>query len=494
MMRKTIVKYILGKILIVESCFMVLPLIVSFIYKESYLEKIHFIIPILLCFFVGKVLEHFGDSKARYYTKEAFLSVGLGRIFLSLFGAIPLFLEKEVYPTYIDAFFEMVSGFTTTGAGVALDVELLPHSILFWRSFSHFVGGMGVLVFTLAILPKVNKQASFLMKAEVPGPTFGKIVSKLSDSAKMLYKMYTALTVVLIIFLLFGGLNLFDSMIFAFGAAGTGGFANYNLSAGAFNSRYVEVVLTIGMLVFGVNFNLYYYALIKNVREAFDSEEFKFYIAIVVFASILVFINIYGMYKSVSYTLINSFFTVSSIITTTGYVTVDFGKRPLFSRTILIILMFIGGCAGSTAGGIKVSRVLVAVKSALNEMKKSISPKRMLLINVDKKTENEEIVNSTLNYFIVYAMLFLLFLLIISFESKDFETAFAAVATTFNNVGPGLGLFGPMENFHSMSQFGKLVLSFAMLMGRLEIFPILLLFSPKTWKSSRKNKDFEEKL
>ncbi|MSS78070.1 TrkH family potassium uptake protein [Anaerococcus sp. AGMB00486] len=481
-MNLKIVKYSIGKLLLVLAGLLVFPLIVSFIYKESIADKINFILPIIISIILGMLLSKLGDNKSHIYTKEAMFITASTWLIFSLIGAIPLFLTKSNYPSYIDAFFEMVSGFTTSGASVAFNVEDLPHSIIFWRSFSHFIGGMGILVFTIAILPNSNKESSLLMKSEVPGPSFGKITPRLSDTARNLYLMYIILTILTIILLMLGRMNLFDSIVHAFGTAGTGGFSSKGISIGAYNSRYIEFILGIMMAVFGVNFNIYFYAITKNLRVAIDSEELKWYVGIILISSVLVFINILSMYKDVIYSLVNSFFSVSSIITTTGYVSADFGKWPLFSKSILILLMFIGGCAGSTAGGLKVSRFVILIKGGINQIREAMNPKKITINRLDGKRVDEKTEKSVSKYLVIYILIFIIFFMIVSIDMNDFETAFAAVATTFNNVGPGLGAFGPIETFAQMSQLSKFVLTLAMLLGRLEIFPVLLLLYPSTYR------------
>lgn len=484
-MNLKIVKYSIGKLLLVLAGLLLFPLGISFIYKESLSDKINFIIPILISLGLGLLLSKFGDNKSHLYTKEAmFITAGTWVLF-SLIGSIPLYLTKSNYPLFIDAFFEMVSGFTTSGASVAHNVELLPHSIIFWRSFSHFIGGMGILVFTLAILPNSNKESFLLMQSEVPGPIFGKIRPKLSDTARNLYAIYIILTIVTIILLLLGKMNLFESIIHAFGTAGTGGFSNKGISIGAYNSRYIEFVLSIMMAIFGVNFNIYFYAYTKDIREAFDSEELKWYLSIILISSALVFINIFSMYKDVLYSFVNSIFSVSSIITTTGFVSADFGKWPLLSKSILILLMFIGGCAGSTAGGLKVSRFVILVKGGINQIKESMNPKKITINRVDGKRVDEKVERSVSKYLIIYILIFITLLLVVSIDMDDFETAFAAVATTFNNVGPGLGAFGPITSFAQMPNLSKFILTIAMLLGRLEIFPMILLLYPSTYRYLR---------
>lgn len=484
-MNLKIVKYSLGKLLLVLAGLLPFPLAVSLIYKESLADIRNFVIPIIISLALGIILSKRGDNKSHLYTKEAMFITASTWVLFSIIGAIPLYLTKSNYNGYIDALFEMVSGFTTSGASVALDVELLPHSIIFWRSFSHFVGGMGILVFTLAILPNSNKESSLLMQSEVPGPTFGKITPRLSDTARNLYGMYIVLTIITIILLLLGHMNLFDSIIHAFGAAGTGGFSNKGISVGAYDSRYIEMVLAIMMAVFGVNFNIYFYAVTKSLREAVKSEELKWYVAIILISSGLIFVNIVSIYQNTIYSLVNSFFTVSSIITTTGYVSADFGTWPLFSKSIIIILMFIGGCAGSTAGGLKVSRFVILVKGGINQIKESMNPKKITINRLDGKKVDSETERSVSKYLIIYILIFIILFMIVSIDMDDFETAFAAVSTTFNNVGPGLGAFGPITTFAEMSKLSKFVLTIAMLLGRLEIFPMLLLLYPSTYRNLR---------
>lgn len=488
------INYILGRLLQVLALLMMVPLMVSIIYREGVYDKLYFLIPILIAIALGSLLVKFGDEKGHIYTREALFSTAACWVLFSVIGAIPLYLTPTNYHTVLDAVFEMASGFTTCGASVANDVELLPHSIIFWRSLSHLIGGMGILVFTLAILPKSNKESSNLLQAEMPGPSFGKITPKLSQTARVLYMIYLVMTLITTIFLLFGGMNLFDSMIFAMGAAGTGGFANKGLSVGYYDSRYIEVVLSIAMILFGVNFNLYYFALIRSAREGFKSEELYWYLGIVAIATGLIFYNIRDVYDNLAYTGIQSLFTVSSIMTTTGYVSADYGAWPMFSRNILILLMFIGGSAGSTAGGFKVSRFLILFKSTINHVKKVINPRRVTITKIDGKRMDNELEEAVNKYLVLYILLFIIFMVIVSRDVENFESAFAAVATTFNNVGPGLVDFGPVNSFASMEPTSKFTLTLAMLFGRLELYPMLLLFSPYSYKklSRRKEKNLDK--
>lgn len=485
-MNGSIVKYSIGKLLFVLAMLMCLPLFVGIIYRESLLDLRNFILPIFMAIFLASILMKRGSGEGHIFTKEAMFITATCWILFSIIGAIPLYLTQSNFPTMIDAFFETASGFTTCGASVAANVELLPHSILFWRSFTHFIGGMGILVFTLAILPKTNKESSSLMQAEVPGPTFGKITPKLSQTARTLYLLYIALTIITTIFLLFGGMNLFDAIIHAMGTAGTGGFSNKSASIGYYDSGYIEIVLSIAMLAFGVNFNIFYFAIFRSFKEAFKSEELYWYLGIVGVSVLLIFFNIRGVYTDKIYTGISSLFTVTSIITTTGYVSADFGQWPLFSRNILLFLMFIGGSAGSTAGGIKVSRIVVLFKSALNQIRKALNPMRVTVNKMDGKRLDRDTEESINRYILVYILLFIVFMLIMTLNTNNFEAAFSAVATTYNNVGPALVQFGPVENFRTMNDLSKIVLTFSMLFGRLELYPMILLFAPDTYRNIKR--------
>ena len=471
-MNKRMIGFITGKILILEAGLMVLPLIISFLYNENTKYKIAYGSVILLLLAIGFLLSMKLPEDERIQGREGYIIVSLSWILMSIFGALPFVFTKEI-PSFIDAFFEIVSGFTTTGSSIIPDLSKISHSNLFWRSFTHFVGGMGVLVLALAIFPS-SATSVHVMKAEVPGPTFGKLVSKLSTTARMLYKIYIVMTIVLIILLMFGGLNLFESTLLAFGTAGTGGFGVRNGSILPYNNPYVEIILGIGMIVFGVNFNIYYFVLIGKIKDIFKNEELKYYLLIV--------FNIYQTYGSIWNCIRDVFFSVSSVITTTGYSTADFGKWPLFSQVILLILMFFGACAGSTAGGLKISRVVLMVKIYFAEIVQMISPNRVVTVKYDDKPVNSAMQKSIAVYFLVYSLVFGGILLMISYSTDDFMTAFSAVAATFNNIGPGLGKVGPAFSFAELNNFSKVILSFGMLAGRLEIFPMLILFSPTTWK------------
>ena len=480
-MNKRMIGFVIGRLLLLEAMLMVLPLGVSFIYGESLKYKGAYFGVIMLLIAMGLVLSFKSPENMSIQGREGFVIVALSWILMSAFGALPFVITKEI-PSFIDAFFETVSGFTTTGSSIITDLSLISHSNLFWRSFTHLVGGMGVLVLVLAIFPKHSPGSVHVMKAEVPGPTFGKLVSKLSTTARVLYKIYLVMTGIMIVLLMLGGLDWFESSLLAFGTAGTGGFGARNGSILPYNSAYVDIVLAVGMLVFGVNFNIYYFILIGKVKEALSNEELKYYLIIVGAAVALIFINISSTYKSMGHALRDIFFTVSSIITTTGFSTADFGKWPVFSQTVLLLLMFFGACAGSTAGGLKISRVIMMAKMFVAEIKQMISPNRVVSIKYEHKPLDSKVKKGVANYFIVYIGIFTVLLLVVSMTTDDFLTAFSAVAATFNNIGPGLGKVGPAFSFADMTDVSKIFLSFGMLAGRLELFPMLILFAPETWK------------
>lgn len=480
-MNISMVKYVIGRILQVEALLLILPLLVSFIYREEWKYPFSFLSISLLLLTVGYLLSRKKPEKKQLFAKEGFVIVSLTWILLSFFGGLPFVVNGDI-PSLVDAFFETSSGFTTTGSSILEDVEKLSHSSLFWRSFTHLVGGMGILVFALAILPQIESETVHIMKAEVPGPIFGKLVSKMSSSARILYKMYLIMTAVVVVLLLFGGMNLFDALLHAFGAAGTGGFGIRNGSIAPYDSAYIDYVLGISMIIFGVNFNLFYLVLIGHVKDALKSEELRWYLGIILGAVVLIGINLFSYYDSFSRLVRDIFFTVSSIITTTGYSTADFGQWPLFSQTILLILMFFGASAGSTAGGLKISRVAILWKTAVSEFKRNAHPNRIVTIRYEGKPLDKKIKHGVANYFVIYMIIFFALLLLISIDAPDFMSAFSAVSTAFNNIGPGLGTVGPASSFAHISDFSKIILSFAMIAGRLEIFPLLILFNRNTWR------------
>ena len=408
------------------------------------------------------------------------MAVALSWIVLSITGAIPFVLSGAI-PHPIDAIFETVSGFTTTGASILTEVESLPRSILFWRSFSHWIGGMGVLVFLLSLLPLAGGYHMNLMRAESPGPSVSKLVPKVQSTAKILYSIYLGMTVLQIIFLLLGRVPLFDTLCITFGSAGTGGFGIKNDSLGSY-STYCQVVTTIFIILFGVNFSAYYLILTKKFKAAFHIEEIRYYFGIILAAIILIAINTRHMFSGFAQAFQQSAFQVGSIITTTGYSTTDFNQWPALSKTILVLLMFIGACAGSTGGGIKVSRIVLLLKAARKEFQLYLHPNAVKKIKMDQKTVPHETLRSTNIFLSVYLVIFCASVLLISLDNFDLITNFTSVAATLNNIGPGLEIVGPMGNFSSFSYLSKSVLIFDMLAGRLEIFPLLLLFFKNTWK------------
>ncbi len=476
-----LVRVTLGKVLMIEAAFMLLPLAVALIYREGLRNVMSFVSIIILLLILGSLFQKDGIGGDSFNIKDGFGIVALSWVLMSFFGSLPFILSGQI-PSIINAIFETASGFTTTGASVLVDVEALSQSMLFWRSFTHFIGGMGILVFALAVLPKSSKGSVHIMKAEVPGPSFGKLVSKIDITAKILYKIYVVMTLVLIVVLMLFGMNLFDAMIHAFGAAGTGGFSNKAASVAHYNSAAIDYTLGVAMILFGINFNLYYLILIGRARDVFRSEELKVYLSIVLLAVIAICINIHSMYNSIPELVRGVFFTVTSIVSTTGYATVDFAKWPLFSHYILLILMFVGSCAGSTAGGIKVSRVIILFKSGINELKRALNPRRVMSVAEDGRTVPSDVLRGAHMYLILYIGIFISILFIISIKENDFATAFSAVAATLNNIGPGLASVGPTESYAYFGKFSKVVLTFAMIIGRLEIFPVLVLFSPSTWR------------
>lgn len=415
-----------------------------------------------------------------FFAREGFVTVALGWIILSFFGCMPFVISGEI-PHIIDAMFEIVSGFTTTGSSIIPQVEDMSRATLMWRSFSHWIGGMGILVFILAILPMAGDYNMHIMRAESPGPSVGKLVPKLRITAKLLYSIYLGMTIVMVILLLAGGMPLFDSICMSFGAAGTGGFSCRNFGQAGY-TIYQQGVITVFMLLFGVNFNVYFLMLIRRPREAFRCEELRGYLAAVAISILLITINIRSLFPSLFMAFHQAAFQVSSIITTTGYATVDYNQWPEFSKCILLLIMFIGACAGSTGGGMKVSRVMIAFKEVKKEMSAVIHPRSVKVLKYEGKALDHNVLRSLNAYIILYFMIFGISLLIVSLDNFDFMTSFSAVAANLNNIGPGMSVVGPVSNYSSMSYLSKTVLIFDMLAGRLELFPMLVIMSPGTWK------------
>ena len=475
-----------GLILLITGIFQLFPLLIAVIDHEprnilAYIESL------CLILLVGSALLLFSRGGNRMFSaQEGFAATGLSWIFMSAFGALPFFLSGQI-PSYVDAFFEMVSGFTTTGASILTDVEALSRCNLFWRSFSHWLGGMGVLVFLLAVVPGARKNGGtgiYLMRAESPGPSVDKLTPHLRQTAMILYGIYILLTALCIVCLLLGGMPVFDSFCIAFGTAGTGGFAIKNSSMGGY-SCFLQTVVTVFMFLFGVNFSLYYMLLLRKFKAVFKNEELRLYFGIAAGSIVLIAINISRMYNTVYESVHHAAFQVVSIMTTTGYGTVDFEQWPAFSKAILLSLMFIGASAGSTGGGLKVSRVLLLMKSIRRTIRKALPPRRVQPVYMDGRAVSEEVCDNVNAYLAIYCVILVLSFAIISVDGFSIGTNFSAVASCFNNIGPGFELVGATQNFSIYSDLSKIILSLDMLLGRLEIFPLLLLLSPDTWSRRR---------
>lgn len=425
---------------------------------------------------LGLICSGVRQSDRRISSRDGYFIVAAAWIVISLIGAVPLYLGGG-FPTYWNALFEIVSGFTTTGASVLQAPEALGHGVIFWRSFTHWIGGMGVLVFVLMVMPMENDNSMHLVRAEVPGPTAGKLVPRMRTTSMILYGIYTVMTAVLIILLICGKMPLFDSFCIGFGTAGTGGFAISAAGIAGYGSAYIEILLGIFMLLFGINFNVYHLLLLGKVKDVLKSEETKVYLGVVACATLAIAFNVLQYAGSFGRALRDAFFQVSSIITTTGFSTVDYNFWPEFSKHTLVILMIIGACAGSTGGGLKVSRMIILVKSFFAEIKQIINPKAIVAVRLDSKPVDKQTLNSTRVYAAAYLLLVCVFTLLVSLDGYDLTTNLTAVLACFNNIGPGLGLVGPAANFSVYSDWAQVLLSVAMLTGRLEIFPMFLLFS-----------------
>ena len=477
-MNRRMVLYTVGTTIKIEAALMLLPTVCALIYKEGCVKS--FLISIAICLASGFALTLIARPGNKViYAREGFITVALAWIALSAFGALPFYISGEI-PSYIDAFFETVSGFTTTGSSILTDVEAMSKGLLFWRSFTHWVGGMGVLVFIMAIVPSLSDRNMHLLRAEVPGPIVGKLVPRMSQTTRILYIIYVAITALEIILLLVGKMPFFEAVVHAFGTAGTGGFGVKADSIAGY-SPYLQWVITVFMLLFGINFNLYYLLLIKRFKSVFKSSELWIYLGIVAASTAAICANIVSLSESFSTALRDSAFQVASIITTTGYATADFDRWPVLSKMILLALMFIGACAGSTGGGFKISRIIILAKTVKRELKRLLHPRSVSALKFEGKALSESTVGSVSSYLAIYVFLFFAILILLCFEDFSFETNFSAVAACFNNIGPGFGQVGPTANFAAYSTFSKLLLSLAMLLGRLEIYPLFIALSPSTW-------------
>ncbi len=480
-MNYRIVCNILGKVLLAEALLLLLPMGTALLNHETALPFVYTIVPLLV---LGGGLNAIKARKAEFFAREGFVTVGLSWILMSAFGALPFFFSGDI-PHYVDALFETISGFTTTGASILENVELMSRGCMFWRLFTHWVGGMGVLVFIAAILPISGDHYIHIMRAEVPGPTVSKLVPRARKTARILYMIYFGLTAIETVFLLCGGMSFYDAMLHSFATAGTGGFSTRAASIGAYNSTYIDVVISTFMLIFGCNFNLYYLILMGQGLAALKSEELRVYLGIVTASILAIAANIASHVGGFGQGLRYGYFQVATIISTTGFSTADFDRWPELSRWILVLLMFVGGCAGSTGGGIKVSRFIILFKSYLLELKQLILPTRVKRIWLEGKAVSDQTVHSVLVFFQVYLILTFLAVLVLTRDGGDIVTNFTASLACISNVGPGLGAVGPTANYAYFSDLSKLVLSLEMLLGRLEIFPVLFLFAPSVWRRKR---------
>ncbi len=478
-MNYAIIMSILSWVVLVQGGLLVLPGIVGFCYGEIQ-DAVVYLILAVCCLIIGALGRLKKAKNTTFYAKEGFLTVSFSWIVMSLIGALPFVITGDI-PSYTNALFEIISGFTTTGSSILTDVEALSHANLFWRSFSHWIGGMGVLVFVLAIFPMSGGSTMNLMKAESPGPVVGKLVPKMQQTAFLLYAIYLLLTVTEFIFLLFGGMNVFEALCHTFGTVGTGGFGIRNDGLADY-STYCQVVITIFLVLSGTNFTFYYYFLIHRAKEAFRLEEVRWYLILYFSAVLLIALSLTNQSGGFLHNFQQSAFQVASIMTTAGFSTTDFNLWPELCRTILVCLMFVGACAGSTGGGIKVSRIMLYFKQVKKELKQQIHPRQISIIKVDGKAMEHSTIRSCNVYIMAYALIFVASLLIISLDGFDFTTNFTAVSATLNNIGPGLNAVGPMGNFSEFSTLSKYIMMFNMLAGRLEVIPILILFQRDTWR------------
>ena len=504
-MNYAVVRNLLGKILIFLGMLMLIPLIFCIVYKEELINYLAFIIPAFASLSIGCLFNIKKASNPKILVKEGLVIVGLSWIAMSLFGCIP-YLISGLFDNFFDAFFEITSGFTTTGASVLSDIEGVlynNHSIFFWRSFTHWIGGMGILVFILAIIPESDEGSSVhILRAESPGPQVGRLVTRMRASSRILYIIYFALTLIMIFFLTIGPdqkMGLYESIIYTLGTAGTGGFGVDNASLAEY-AAYSQYVISIFMILFGINFSLFYFILIGNFKDVVKNDEIKCYFLFIITSVIIIFISIHSKFNTIEEAFRTSLFQVASIISTTGYSTVDFASWPTISLMVIIILMIAGSCAGSTAGGVKNTRIVILIKSAVNKIKNMISPRKVDTIKMDGKSVSNDIIHSVYSFILVYCLIVLAGAIVVSCDpwinnsseivnvsnySGGLIESFSASLTCVSNVGPGLGAIGPMNNFSEFSGFTKLFLSLEMMAGRLELFPLLILFSPKTWSRKR---------
>ena len=478
-MNYEMIAYLMGIIMNVEAALMVLPLTVSLIYGDGCVGA--FLIPIAVLVLIGVLLVRHKPDNTTIFSREGFVIVAGAWILVSVFGALPFVISGEI-PAYVDALFETVSGFTTTGASILTDVESMSWSLLFWRSFTHWVGGMGVLVFIMAILPLAGGRSVYFMRAESPGPVVGKLVPKVRSTAMILYGIYIVLTLLEVILLKCSGMPLFDCLVNAFGSVGTGGFGIKSRSIAYYNSAYVDAVITVFMILCGINFNLFYLLIGGHILQALKSEELHWYLGIIVSATLIITFDILSIYGTVGKALRYASFQVASIITTTGFATANFDLWPSLSRTILVILMILGASAGSTGGGLKTARLILLLKSIVRDIRRALHPRSYVTIRYEGKVVEESVVDGVSSYFALYVVILAISILLVSINELDFTSTVTSVIACFNNIGPGLARVGPMGSYAEFSTFSKLVLTVDMLMGRLEIIPLLMLASPGVWR------------
>lgn len=480
-MNYRMISYVIGFVLKIEAALMALALAVALMYGEQSAWALGITMGITLA--AGFLIGLKKPENKTIHVKEGLITVALSWIVMSLFGTLPFFISGTI-PSYLDGLFEVVSGFTTTGASILTDIEILPKGILFWRSLTHWLGGMGILVFVLTLLPISTGHSLHLMRAESPGPETSKLVSNMAKTAKILYSIYFAMTVIEIGALMIAGMSLYDAAVHAFGTAGTGGFSVRNLSIAAYDSVAIDTIITVFMILFGVNFSLYYLLLAKNFKQVFKSEELRIYIITIFVSMVIVTINILPLYSSVVESVRYSTFQVGSIITTTGYATTDTNIWPQLSKTVLILLMFFGASAGSTGGGLKAVRVLLLFKSAKRDVGKLLYPNTVKIVRLDNKKVSEDTISGVKTFFFIYMMITTISILLVSLNGYDLETSATAVIACINNIGPGFGMVGATGNYAAFSEFSKIVLSIDMLVGRLEVYPMLILFIPSIWRKA----------
>ncbi|NLN82109.1 MAG: TrkH family potassium uptake protein [Clostridiales bacterium] len=480
-MNYSLIFKLIGNVLRIEALFMLFPLAVSFIYGGG--EHWAFLWSILILAIAGTLLAMLKPKDKNFRTRDAFVVAGVSWFLFSLFGALPFYFSGH-FNSFIDCIFESVSGFTTTGATILNDVEILPKGIIFWRSFSHWIGGMGVLMFIMAVIPSINASSINLLRAESTGPSPDKIVPKIRETARIMYLIYLAMTVLLIVLLRIAGLPIFDSIINAFSTAGTGGFSNMNASVAAYNNVAAEIMITVFMFLFGINFSLYFFILGGKFAKFIKDIELKVYFGVVIVSILIITVNISGIYGGIAEGLRHSSFQVSSVISTTGFSTTDFNLWPTLSKVILVFLMVTGCSAGSTGGGVKLIRFIILFKAAGIELGKIFHPGSVKAVSVNGKKVDNDVVSKTALFFFIYFAVFFASVVLISIEGKDIVSSTTAVIASLSNIGPGLGIVGPAGNFAAFSPFSKVVFSFCMIAGRLEFFPVLVLFTPSVWKKS----------